>query len=564
MNKPLSSPSLEEKTASHKSVFNFKKIHRHLSSDIKMLRIVVSIFILLILVSGGIVVANLAQITQELRQQAVSSDGYAKLWLKPSSSLQANSVQIIPLTSNMGLADKKIVGVQFFIDVAGDVPFDLQYSTEDTLGMNVITNSISDTATGKRISFAMITNPPQTYTTTTSDVVLGNISFTSPASGQMTLSFDPTLSKIIEFQTNEEILQNPQSETYAFIPPSTATPVPSVVPTSLPTAQPSSTPFPSTTPQPTSTSTPIPTLTPGSGGPSTTPQPSADLSLTKSASTPSAIVGDVVRYTIEVKNSGPGIANNISVSEQFNTSYGLKLITTNYSQGSLNLASGTWNVGSLSANQSATLVIDIEGTAITTLNNTAQISTSSSFDYDSTPGNNNPSEDDQESAIVSFAQPPTPTPTFTPKPTATLIPSNTPRPTSTPVPVATSIPVSSSTPRPTVYPTFVPLPTATPSGGVNNANILINITSPRNGQTISWRSNTNVIANVISANQIKSVKFYVNNTQICKDTRTPYSCRWRVWIWRLFRRSFNSAEIKAVAQDSSGNSAQHTVRVNIQ
>ena len=569
MNSPLTNSDISEKTAQQKSKFSLKNLQRHLSSDIKTLRVVIAVFILLVIVSGGIVAANLAQISQELRQQAVAADGYAKLWLKPSSSLPANSIQNIPLTSNMGLAGKKIVGVQFFIDVTGDIPHDLQYSTQNTLDMNVITNSVTDTATGKRISFAMITNPPQTYTTTTSDIVLGNISFTSPSSGQMTLSFDPTLSKIIEFQTNEDILQNPQSETYAFVPPATATPIPSAIPTSVPTIQPSSSPHPSTTPQPTSTSTPIPTSTPGSGGPSTTPQPSADLSLTKSVSAQSAIVGDIVRYTIEVKNSGPALANDISVSEQFNTAYGIKLIATNYSQGSLNLASGTWNVGSLSPNQSATLIIDIEGTAVTTLNNTAQIATSSSQDFDSTPGNNNPSEDDQGSAIVSFAQPPTPTPTFTPiptntpRPTFTPIPTNTPRPTSAPLPSATLIPFNTATPRPSVYPTFIPFPTATPDGGINSNNISIDISSPRNGQTISWRSNTDIKANVVSTNQVESVKFYVNNLQICNDKSSPYSCRWRVWIWRLFRRSFDSAEIKAVAQDSSGNSAQHTIQVQV-
>lgn len=539
------------------------QLHRKFS---KATRIFVAVVGLLLLLAGGMIASNLSQITQDLRQSASTPDGFARIWLTPSSSLPASSPQEITVSTNMGLADKKVVGVQFFIDITGDVPFDVQYVPQDTLGMNVLTNTVTDTTIGKRISFAMTTTPPQLYTTTTANIVLGKIQFTTPSSGQMTLTFDPQLSKIVEYQTVADLLQNPESETYAFVAPATSTPIPSLNPTAVPTGIPSATPRPTSTLAP--TSTPFPTPTPGSGGPSITPPPSADLSLTKSASTRIANVGDTVRYTIAVKNSGPGIANNVTVSEQFNSSYGIKLVATNYSQGSLNLSTGTWNIGTLAVNQTATLMIDIQGTTATTLNNTAQIATSSASDFDSVPGNNNPNEDDQQSVSVAFAQSPaltaTPIPTSVPLPTNTPWPTTTPRPTATQVPALTSVPISTATPRPSVYPSLIPFPTTTPGGGINGNTISIDITQPTNGQTIRARSTLNIETSVSSTNEVQSVRFYANNAPICYDRNAPYSCKYRLWFWRFFRRWRNTIDIKAVVIDVQGNTAQHTIQVSVQ
>jgi uncharacterized repeat protein (TIGR01451 family) len=126
-----------------------------------------------------------------------------------------------------------------------------------------------------------------------------------------------------------------------------------------------------------------------------------DLSLTKTVSDSSPNVGEQVTFLITTRNQGPSQATGVTITESLPS--GVTLVSSNPSQGSFNLSNGLWSVGSIAAGGQATISllarIDSPGTGI----NTAQVTTADQKDVDSTPGNNQESEDDQ--ASISFTTP---------------------------------------------------------------------------------------------------------------------------------------------------------------
>ncbi|QDT08378.1 Large cysteine-rich periplasmic protein omcB precursor [Planctomycetes bacterium K23_9] len=131
----------------------------------------------------------------------------------------------------------------------------------------------------------------------------------------------------------------------------------------------------------------------------TTTPASADLSLTKTVDDANPNVGQQVTFNISVTNGGPDAASNIDVRDTLPS--GMSLVNATPSTGNFNNGTGIWTIPILAANSSATLVIQASVDAVGDKVNTAEILTSSQFDPDSTPGNNDPSEDDQDSANLS-------------------------------------------------------------------------------------------------------------------------------------------------------------------
>jgi uncharacterized repeat protein (TIGR01451 family) len=160
-------------------------------------------------------------------------------------------------------------------------------------------------------------------------------------------------------------------------------------------SQPTVTNTPTNTPiVPTDTFTPSPTVT---------PNPNADLSLTKYVSNSTPKVGENITYTITVYNAGPATATNVTVYEPLVG--GTTFVSANPSQGSYNVSTGIWTIGTIPVNQTRTLQITVTMNVAGTVTNTAQVQTSDQPDPDSTPGNNNPNEDDQDSATTNSEQP---------------------------------------------------------------------------------------------------------------------------------------------------------------
>ena len=101
----------------------------------------------------------------------------------------------------------------------------------------------------------------------------------------------------------------------------------------------------------------------------------SDLSITKNANVTNANYGDLVKWTIVVKNNGPDISHNVNVTDNLPSGLILKNSTGNYE-------SGIWTVGTLGVGESRSLEIVTLVNKTGTIINTASV-VGSEYDYDS-------------------------------------------------------------------------------------------------------------------------------------------------------------------------------------
>lgn len=131
---------------------------------------------------------------------------------------------------------------------------------------------------------------------------------------------------------------------------------------------------------------------------SVTVTPSADLSLTKTETASPTFVGDDAVFDIEVTNDGPDVAPSVQVSDLLPA--GLSHVSDIPSKGSYAPGTGVWTIGAIQPSTSETLQITARVTAPGSITNSAEVSASGAPDPDSTPGNDVPAEDDQDSDTV--------------------------------------------------------------------------------------------------------------------------------------------------------------------
>ena len=124
----------------------------------------------------------------------------------------------------------------------------------------------------------------------------------------------------------------------------------------------------------------------------------ADLSLTKTVNDSTPDKNQSVTFTLTVTNGGPADATGVTVNDVLPA--GVTFVSSTPSQGTYNSATGVWTVGAVNNGATATLAIVATVTTSGAKTNTAEISASNQFDPDSTPANNQSSEDDQASATV--------------------------------------------------------------------------------------------------------------------------------------------------------------------
>jgi len=123
----------------------------------------------------------------------------------------------------------------------------------------------------------------------------------------------------------------------------------------------------------------------------------ADLRLDKTVDSNNPVFGDTITYTIKVVNDGPDETSYVKVKDILPES--LEYVSSQ-GDGSYNNTTGIWNIGTMLFHQFMEIKIDaiVKGTG--TITNTAQVSSSSAYDPDSTPNNNKPNEDDQDSEDI--------------------------------------------------------------------------------------------------------------------------------------------------------------------
>jgi uncharacterized repeat protein (TIGR01451 family) len=136
----------------------------------------------------------------------------------------------------------------------------------------------------------------------------------------------------------------------------------------------------------------------------TTVVSSSDLSLSKTVNNPNPIQGQNVTFTLTLSNAGPSNATNVAVTDLLPA--GLSFVSATPSAGTYTSGTGVWSVASLASGTSATLQIVALVANTGTITNTAEVTASDQPDPDSTPGNNNPAEDDRATASLGAAAPP--------------------------------------------------------------------------------------------------------------------------------------------------------------
>jgi uncharacterized repeat protein (TIGR01451 family)/gliding motility-associated-like protein len=125
----------------------------------------------------------------------------------------------------------------------------------------------------------------------------------------------------------------------------------------------------------------------------TIPIPAADITLSKTVDNEFPDVSDNITFTLTLTNEGPSDAFALMVEDVLPSGYAY---VSDDSGGFYDVNSGLWNVGNLTAGSNAVLNMVVQVNASGDYLNRAELVNSVIPDPDSSPGNNDPTEDDQD------------------------------------------------------------------------------------------------------------------------------------------------------------------------
>src|SRR3982074_1401076 len=112
---------------------------------------------------------------------------------------------------------------------------------------------------------------------------------------------------------------------------------------------------------------------------------SADIAVTKLASSGTAVIGSNVTFTLPATNNGPSDAPGVQVTDQLPA--GLTFVSATPSQGTYTSATGVWDIGAIASGASATLTlvatVTTPGAHINTARKTAENETDPNLTNDS-------------------------------------------------------------------------------------------------------------------------------------------------------------------------------------
>ena len=123
-----------------------------------------------------------------------------------------------------------------------------------------------------------------------------------------------------------------------------------------------------------------------------------DLELTKQVNPSSVEVGQSTVFTLELRNNGNQPATSVSVAERLPA--GLTYQSHSASAGFYYPDIQTWSIPELGVGALATLTLTVQANQIGVFDNVAEVVNHNETDVDSTPNNNDPSEDDQDNASL--------------------------------------------------------------------------------------------------------------------------------------------------------------------
>ena len=125
----------------------------------------------------------------------------------------------------------------------------------------------------------------------------------------------------------------------------------------------------------------------------------SDVSVTNSVTTAPTFVGDLVTFTVTARNDGPNGTTGVAVTDRLPA--GLTYVGSTPSVGtSYDPTTGVWAIGGLASGDSVTLTITARVMTPGPLSTTAELTSSVVPDVDSTPNNQDATEDDQASAGI--------------------------------------------------------------------------------------------------------------------------------------------------------------------
>ncbi|RAJ80341.1 putative repeat protein (TIGR01451 family)/gliding motility-associated-like protein [Chitinophaga dinghuensis] len=101
------------------------------------------------------------------------------------------------------------------------------------------------------------------------------------------------------------------------------------------------------------------------------PVPVADISINKTISQQVPGTGDVVTFTIVVKNNGASNATNVVANDKLQSGFTFQQATAD--KGTYDNTTGIWNIGAMNANESATLTITVKVNTTGIYSNTATV-----------------------------------------------------------------------------------------------------------------------------------------------------------------------------------------------
>lgn len=121
-------------------------------------------------------------------------------------TIPPNQLATIAISAD-GLGDVSIDGLQVIVILTGSVPTDITLQAASILGMNTVIQSVTATGPETKVMLVQLSsNPLQPYIAHGQKTLLGTLQFTSPATGNLTVTVDASMSKIIQTATGANIL----------------------------------------------------------------------------------------------------------------------------------------------------------------------------------------------------------------------------------------------------------------------------------------------------------------------------------------------------------------------
>ena len=138
---------------------------------------------------------------------------------------------------------------------------------------------------------------------------------------------------------------------------------------------------------------------PGNNSASATATPLvADLQVSKTVSNPTPNVGDVITYTITLKDNGPDPATTVTVNDQLPA--GVSFVSADPSEGTYDNTTGVWTVGTVNPGDPQTLTIMALVVSPNPEANTASVGHSDVFDPNPANNSNSASVNPQEADLA--------------------------------------------------------------------------------------------------------------------------------------------------------------------